>query len=106
MLSGSAHTRKVPAATSGHAASAAMLRKRKHIKHASRGGVLAEVRHRVGEAERRRAIHGIDAAGHYGAGPAAYASQHGHVLLAIRPFISDGLSDDSRTRLKLPEQSS
>src|SRR5215216_4796556 len=66
--------------------------------------MLGEIAHGIDEAQRGAAVTGIKIAGNNGPGPAADARQHGDVLFAVRTAVSDGLTDDARAHLKLPER--
>src|SRR5690606_13734386 len=59
----------------------------KDVKHATLGGVLREVLHGVGEAERDgRVLARHDAEGR-GAGPAAHSGENCHILAAVGPPV-------------------
>src|SRR5207302_2855383 len=71
---------------------------------AAAGRVPRQVAHRVDEAAARGLIAGIQADGDDGARPAADAVEDGDVLLAAGTAKGDGLADDSRGGLELPQQ--
>src|SRR5207237_412086 len=74
--------------------SAYPLRQAEDIEHASLRGRLLQVGHRIDEAERRRAVARIEITRNDCAGPAAHATEHRHVLVAVRAAIGDRLADD------------
>src|SRR5581483_9596816 len=86
-----------------HATATIALRKREDIQRPSLRRVLRQIGHRGDEAERRGRIRGREVAGDDGAGPSAHAGEYGDVLLAVRAFVRDRLSDDSGTGLELPQ---
>src|SRR3954447_3551662 len=104
----SAHTRSshadagAPTAHS-HKKSSAALRQLEDIERSSLRRGLLEICHGIDEAERRGAVAWIEIARDNGAGPAADAGQHGHVLMAVGPAIGHRLADDPRGGLELPQ---
>src|ERR1051326_7592297 len=80
------------------------LRKGEHIEHASLARRLGQVPHRVGEAEGRGSVARIDVGRDRQPRPPSDARQHRDVLLAVGSEVRDGLTDDSRLRLELPDQ--
>src|SRR5205085_11445633 len=77
--------------------------KREDIERASLRRVVGQVTHRVDEAERGCGVARVETGGDNRARPSADARKHGDVLLAVRAFVDDGLADDSRPGLELPE---
>src|SRR4051812_8856534 len=73
------------------------------MEHAAFHRVLRQVFHRVDEAERGRAIAGVEVPGDHPAGPSAHAGQDADVLLAVRAAPRARLSDDAGGRGELPE---
>src|SRR5207244_2484141 len=91
------------AMTSPSTAGAAASGKREDIERPALARVLREVLHGVDEAQRRRAVAGIEVVRHDGPRPSAHAGEHRHVLLAIWTPIGDRLADDAGVDLVSPE---
>src|SRR5689334_10282767 len=106
-LLGSAQTRSTRGDSAANApyneSVAIRLRQREDIKCSTGRTVLGQILHRIHEPQCASAVLRIQFCRHDHAGPSAYAGQYGDVLLAIRPFISDRLADDSGTYFELPE---
>src|SRR4051812_29099413 len=73
------------------------------MEHAAFHRVLRQVFHRVDEAERGRAVAGVEVPRDHPAGPSAHARQDADVLLAVRGAPGDRLSDDAGGCAELPE---
>src|SRR3954447_25681201 len=105
MLLGSAQTRRTRWPPPKHAvAQRSRLRQREDIKHPTLGRVLSQIGHGIPEAQRGRAVHGIQPARNYRAAPPADTGQNGDILLAIGSFVSDRLADNARAHFELPQQ--
>src|SRR3954469_1082977 len=82
---------------------AAYLRKREHIEHASLRRGLLQLLRRVRESQCRGGIACIESAGHHRSRPSAHARQHCDILLAVRTLVRHGLADDPGPGLELPQ---
>src|SRR3954451_17939156 len=80
------------------------LRQPEDIERASFGRGILQIRHGVHEAQCSGAIANVEIARHDAARPAANPGQNGHILMAIRTPVGDGLADDSGLSLELPKQ--
>src|SRR3981081_4206131 len=105
-LSGSAHTRSsLPLTLLAHSSSAdsaTTLRKGEYIQRPPLRRIFRQILHRGHESERRRFVARIQYAGHDRSGPPANTREPRHIRLAVGPFVSDWLADNSRAGLELP----
>src|SRR5690349_446091 len=79
-------------------------RQREDIQRTALLSLLFQIGHHAAPATSRAGIACIEISRHHTACPAADARHHGDVLLAIRCFVRDRLTDDSGACLELPKQ--